>query len=111
MDYKWFTGTVVALALIYSLYLARQGWGVSLPHDGGDWPRVKKWQLAVLIGWTLVPPLWLIAEFFFVYNPRFGLRPPIDFELFKYSQDLSAKAWLAVSSTLLILYFGKDLRR
>lgn len=111
MDYKWFSGLVVVLALLYSLYLARQGWGVSLPHDGGNWPSVKKRQLAVLVGWTLVPPLWFLVEFFFIYNPRFGHTPPTDFELFKYSQDLSAKTWLAVSSALLVLYFGKDLKR
>jgi len=111
MDYKWFSGTVVVLSLLYSFYLARQGWGVSLPRDEGAWPKVKKRQLVVLICWTIVPPLWLIVEFFFFYNPRFGQTQPVDFELFKYSQDLSAKTWFAVSSTLLILYFGKDLRR
>jgi hypothetical protein len=110
MDYKWFTAVTVMFALAYSLYLAWRGRGTSIKPDA-VWPKVKKQQLVVLIGWTLVPPLWLITEFFFVYQPRFGVPPPVDFELFKHSQDLSAKAWLAVSSTLLILYFGKDIRR
>lgn len=100
-------GVVVLIALCYSLYLGYEGWGVQAPQRGGEWPKIKKWQLLVLLGWTLVPPLWFVVEFFFFYKPSW---PRDDFELFKYGQDVSAKAWLGISTTLLLLYFGKDLK-
>ena len=37
-----------------------------------------------------------------------GAQPPPDIDLFKYGQDVSSKIWLAVSTVLLALYFGKD---
>jgi hypothetical protein len=36
--------------------------------------------------------------------------PPPDFDVFKHGQDVSAKIWIAVSSVLLVLYFGKDIK-
>jgi hypothetical protein len=66
----------------------------------------------MLLAWTLLPPVWLWYEYWFLYlkDHRPGLPLPADLELFKYGQDLSAKMWIAGASSVLVLYFWKDIR-
>ncbi len=106
----WIAPIVAVCAIVYSLVLAYQGWGASLPKDGSSWPRVKKKQVVVLVGWMLVPPLWFCIEYFLIFKPGAASHNPAEFELFKYGQDVSSRAWVAIASTLLVLYFGKEMR-
>jgi hypothetical protein len=99
------------LALFYSLFVAYRGWGIFIP-DKGPWPCIKIEQLVLLVIWSLVPPVWFWFEFYFQYLRHWeqNTLPPRDFDVFKHGQDVSAKIWIAVSSVLLVLYFGKDIR-
>jgi hypothetical protein len=108
---RWTGGTISTLALGYSLYVAYQGWGVRVPPTG-PWPYVKVKQLVFIVLWTLLPPIWFWFEYFFDYLRKWepGHEPPPDFDVFKYGQDVSLRVWLAASSVLLVLYFGKDIK-
>jgi len=104
------TGTMAVLALIGSLWVGYAGWGVPVPKDG-PWPCIKIWQAGIVVGWIILPPLYFWCEYFLIYKPpEKGNPPKPDFESFKYTQDISSKIWLAVSSALLALYFLKDLK-
>jgi len=102
-------GTVAIGALGYSLWVGCHGWGIQIPKEG-PWPGVKIEQAAILLCWTLVPPIWFWFEYFFIYRPPINAAPRNDFDSFKYAQEISSKIWISVVSALLILYFGKDLR-
>jgi hypothetical protein len=108
---RWIIGCVSTLALFYSLFVAYRGWGIFIP-DKGPWPCIKIEQLVLLVIWSLVPPVWFWFEFYFQYLRHWeqNTLPPRDFDVFKHGQDVSAKIWIAVSSVLLVLYFGKDIR-
>ncbi|MFZ1008040.1 MAG: hypothetical protein WAN65_14460 [Candidatus Sulfotelmatobacter sp.] len=108
---RWLFGTLTTLILCYSLYVGYQGWGVRVPKEG-QWPWIKIEQLVLLVGWSLLPPVWLFFEYFFEYLREWepNTQPPPDFDIFKHGQDLAAKMWIAVSSVLLVLYFGKDIK-
>src|SRR5438874_1484361 len=79
-----------------------------------SWPAYQKIEAVVLMGWVLLPPLFFWLEYFGIYRRtrhyRYGEKCPDDWEMFKYSQDVSAKVWIAVSTVLFILYFGKDMK-
>jgi hypothetical protein len=104
-------GSLTGLMFCYSLYVGYQGWGIRVPASG-PWPFIKIEQLVLLVGWTMLPPLWLFFEHFLEYLREWepGTIPPPDFEVFKHGQDLAAKLWIAVSSVLLVVYFGKDIK-
>jgi hypothetical protein len=106
-------------ALIASFALGY--WGYAHPEavdlkktPMNQWPTYVKWQAFVLLGWLVIPPLFFWVEYFGIYRTRQRYRrgdaPPKDWEMFKYAQDISAKIWVAVSTALLIIYFGKDIR-
>ena len=57
----------------------------------------------------VVPPCWFWFEYFGLYRYDSGAHKP-DWDSFKYGQDVSSKVWLALVTTLTILYFGKDIR-
>ncbi|SRR5260370_13340272 len=103
--YRWTAGVFSAGALLASLIYARWGWGKTL--EQGD--PVKKRQAYVLIAWTLLPPIWFWAEFYFL-RPAYCVPGTNLWEEFKYGQDLASKIWIAAASALLILYFWKDIR-
>jgi hypothetical protein len=107
--YKW-VGTLALLGVMGSLCLAYWGWGVQI-SAGKPWPRVKVAQVIVLLAWIVGPPCWFWYEYWFIYlkNHRPQHELPADLELFKYGQDLSAKIWLAGTSAMFALYFGKDI--
>jgi hypothetical protein len=107
---NWY-GWIAAAALVYSLWVGYAGWGCEI-HLGQAWPAIKIRQAAIVIAWTLVPPIYFWFEFYFWYKPQFKdtAKKPDDFDMFKYGQEVSAKIWLAVVSALLALYFLKDIR-
>jgi hypothetical protein len=109
-----FCGAV--FAILGSFWLGVHGWNANLTDDTGKVIRpllqLVKWKVAVLICWTILPPILFWAEYFGMYRSGardFRAAPP-DFDEFKYGQDISSKVWIAVSTALLILYFGKDIR-
>jgi len=106
---EWVAGTLAAGALVYSLCVAHQGWGVAVPACG-SWPEVKIKEVIILACWTLLPPIWFWFEYFFIYKSPKNAAPKPDFESFKYGQDASSKIWIATASVLLVLYFGKDIK-
>lgn len=79
-----------------------------------SWPTHRLIEVVTLALWVVLPPLGLWLEYFCIYRRRAGYTspdpPPPDWEMFKYAQDLAAKLWLAISTALLLLYFGKDIR-
>jgi hypothetical protein len=111
------TGKQIALlvalaAIFFSLVLAYLGRRSPIPSEPtAEWPLIKKIQLVVLVAWVLVPPLWFSFEYTFCFLPGRLYCAGVDFEKYKYDQDLTSKAWVAVSSTLLLLYFGKDIQK
>jgi hypothetical protein len=105
----WVAGSMAALILFVSFYLAVRGFNDVLPEPGKHWPPIKKCETILLVFWVCVPPAWFWFEYFFLFK-RVTNPAPDDFEKLKYGQDLASKIWLAVVSALLMLYFGKDLR-
>jgi len=105
------SGIFVILAFCYSLYTGYQGWGIRIP-DTGPWPSIKIKQLTFLALWTLLPPIWFFCEYFFGYLRQWkpNTAPPADFDVFKYGQELAGRMWIAASSVLAVLYFGKDIK-
>jgi hypothetical protein len=106
-------GVVSAVALLLSLSFAKCGWSKGI--NCNDCGHTKIYQAVVIVAWTLVPPIWFLLEYTFLF-PRTCLNLDKDtykdkLDRFKYQQDLASKIWLAVVSALLILYFWKDLGR
>jgi hypothetical protein len=108
----WFYPSVFVIsvvAVIGSFWLGVHAWNDRFPDARlqvckplSSW---VKWKIGVLLGWTVIPPCWFWIEYFGIYTEK----KPGDFDRFKYGQDISSKVWLAVSTALLILYFGKDI--
>jgi uncharacterized protein (DUF486 family) len=92
---------VAAAVLLFSFVLVPFGWGQTLKdHLYG----VKLLQVIVLSFWTVSIPIWFWVEFHWIGTTFESL------EELKYSQELSSKIWLACTSVLFLLYFGKDIR-
>ena len=104
---------VFVIAVLASLALAAWGWGEDFDFHAHSWPWKKVAQAGMLGLWIFLPPVWFWIEYFFgpwEKNPAFGDDPKSRFERLKYGQDISSKIWIAVSTVLLMLYFGKDIR-
>jgi hypothetical protein len=100
---------IFVVALVVSLALAGFGTKESI-KDGcwGPWTITKAIAIAL---WIILPPIWFWWEFHMTaWDERYDAKLMDKRERFAYGQDLSAKVWLAVSSALLMLYFGKDIR-
>ncbi|WP_213805747.1 hypothetical protein [Granulicella sp. dw_53] len=113
----WISGVLLILSFV--LGVGAIYWGNNCPLKEipvKEWPWYRQVEVAVLVSWVVLPPLFFWFEFQGIY--RQGRRRPFypgttevsDWELFKYTQDVSAKVWLAVTTALLVLYFGKDLK-
>lgn len=63
--------------------------------------RTKLW---LLILWTLLPPLWFSAEYYYLYKP---FAPAGAFELFKYGQEVASKIWAAIVALIAAVLFTK----
>jgi hypothetical protein len=100
-------GWIASIVLAISPLLVPLGWGASLrDYNSG----IKLLQVLVVAMWTVMPPIWFWYEYFYL-RPKYP-SPPAgpDFDEFKYGQDLASKIWIAATSTLLILYFWKDIK-
>jgi hypothetical protein len=47
----------------------------------------------LLVIWGIIPPVWFVVEYFFIYLPH-GVAGSFDF--FRYGQDVASKLWAAV---------------
>lgn len=103
--------------LIFSLALAKWGWGVGI-ESYKDHPS-KVFQALVIVVWILGPPIWFWYQFHFGWRVdkkegRMDKRDDPDnlsLEEFNTYQDLSSKIWVAVASALLLLYFWQNIKR
>lgn len=60
----------------------------------------------LLVGWAIVPPLWFVIEYYFVFLP-YGVEN--SFKYFDYGQSVAAKLWGAVSAlTAMVLYKDRE---
>ena len=55
--------------------------------------------------WALAPPFWFFYEYFYHF-PKHG-NPAAGFEKLKAAQDVSAKAWAAISLVLAAIYTAR----
>jgi cytochrome bd-type quinol oxidase subunit 1 len=108
-----------------SLGLAIGGWGQPIRNSGHE--AIKYAQVVVIALWTTLPPLWYFVEHMFIHTPNCfpasareadldenELKLVLDyqkleFDIAKYRQELTSKGWIALISTLFLLYFWKDL--
>ncbi len=68
-----------------------------------DEPTSNSWRTAVRavwLGWVVVPPLWFVFEYQFLFK-TYG--PDGAFEAFKYGQDVASKVWLGIAAALTVL--------
>ncbi len=60
----------------------------------------------LLVGWAIVPPLWFVIEYYFVFLP-YGVEN--SFKYFDYGQSVASKLWGAVSAlTAMVLYKDRE---
>jgi hypothetical protein len=105
-------GFIGGIGLVASLVVGYLGWKVALPTVRSEpWDPIKIWEAIIVVAWILLPPLYFWYEYFFIFDRSDATEAAkLKFEQFKYGQDVSSKIWIAVSSSLLILYFGKDFK-
>ena len=60
----------------------------------------------ILLGaWGILPPIWFLVEYFFIYLP-YGVKG--SFNYFQYGQNVASKVWAAIFALISIsLYSGK----
>ncbi len=58
-----------------------------------------KGKYLLLAAWGIVPPVWFVIEYFFIYLP-YGVSG--SFEYFRYGQDVASKLWAAVFALISI---------
>ena len=104
MHLQHVAGWFAAIALFLSLVLSLFGWGQKVDARG-----VKILQAFVLVAWTLGPPIWFWYEYIFLFRDVYPNQDKDKLESLKSQQDLSSKIWIAAASSLLILYFWKDI--
>lgn len=93
-------GWIAFAAALLSLWLGCITFGdPSCPYAFGT-----ELKAALLLVWIIGPPLTFLFEFL-VFS---GKDPSIP-ERFKYEQEAKAKLWLAFSTAITILFFGKDI--
>ena len=104
--------TLSGAGLLWSLYLGWLWFPIKL-EPPKPWPIEKMWEVAILIFWTLAPPVSFWAHYFFILDDgKITIVSELEkykFERYKYGIDVSSKIWIALVSVLFVLYFGKDL--
>jgi hypothetical protein len=66
--------------------------------------RYEKYVL--LVAWGIVPPIWFLVEYYFIFMP-YGAKH--SFQFFEYSQSVAAKVWAAVFALITIsLYKDRE---
>lgn len=57
------------------------------------------------LGWTILPPLWMWAEYWFLWRHDSCATRTGELDRFKYAQEVGVKVWLAMAAILgLVLY-------
>lgn len=121
--------TFACFCILFGIHLHITG----ASDETGMWKtKVIVWKFVFLILWVIIPPVWFCAEYFAVYTPPPFPTPScveakespglssdhysqqMEFrkekiEEFTEGQEVTSKAWLAIVSVLLGLYFGKNL--
>jgi len=63
----------------------------------------------LLVGWAVVPPLWFVIEYFFIFMP-YGVEN--SFKYFDYAQSVASKLWGAVSAlTAMVIYKDNEKKK
>jgi len=103
----YFAGWTAIVFFVASMGLTWYGWNTPLqsPLRG-----IKLVEAICLFVWTIGPPIWFWIEFHWVgFSGWDNSDPARSLDFIKYSQELSTKVWVAVTSGFFILYFGKDI--
>lgn len=58
-----------------------------------------KTKYILLIAWGILPPVWFVVEYFFIYIP-YGVEGSFNF--FQYGQNIASKLWAAVFALISI---------
>ena len=64
-------------------------------------------KIVLLVAWGLVPPIWFLVEYFFIFIP-YGTKD--SFQFFEYGQNVAAKVWAAVFA-LISFSLYKDMEK
>ena len=80
-------GLVAILITLYKLY--RQ-----------DTSLREKYLL--LVSWGIIPPVWFVIEYYFVFMP-YGMEG--SFQYFEYGQSVASKLWGAVSALIALVIY------
>lgn len=69
--------------------------------------NVSQSEKYILLGaWGILPPVWFLVEYFFIYLPH-GVKGSFNF--FQYGQGVAAKVWGAIFALISVsLYSSKD---
>jgi len=70
------------------------------------WMASKEFKRAIGVFWAIAPPVWFFVEYYCLFR-NFGPTGSVDFEHFKYTQDVAAKAWAGLVAVLGV-YFIKE---
>ena len=93
--YLWVAFGIALLALLATAFIVYKHFTCE--------PASASWQHALKgawLGWLVVPPLWFIFEYQFLFK-TYG--PPEAFEAFKFGQDVASKFWLGIAAALTVL--------
>lgn len=62
--------------------------------------RLEKYLL--LVAWAIIPPVWFVVEYFFVFLPH-GIEN--SFKYFDYGQAVASKLWGAMSALIALVIY------
>lgn len=61
-------------------------------------------KMLLLGAWGILPPIWFLVEYFFIYLP-YGVKG--SFNYFQYGQSVAAKVWAAVLALISVSIYNK----
>jgi hypothetical protein len=94
----WLTNVIPWAALIFFLFCIRYAWKAD-PENG-----LKRQMAFYFAFWVIAPPAWFMIEYFLLAPTANPMPCP---ETFKYAQDVTAKAWVALVALLIGAYTKK----
>lgn len=77
---------------------------MSLYQGAGRKVRFLPPPYVVIISWILIPPVWFVAEYFFIYR-NFGNA--LAYDEFKFVESITSKCWAAMVAALVFMYQGQ----
>jgi hypothetical protein len=93
----WIGALAMAVTAIVTVW-----WAHKRPHSGSLFYA----EIALLVMWVLVPPIWFnIDWYYWDVNPNSKLPRKEQFDDFKHSQDLARNLWVAIAGLLTVLLF------